>query len=61
MHVTASNPKFLSPEEVDSETIDKEKQILKAQVEDTDKPFQIIEKMIKRNPGQWIWTHGRWK
>ena len=22
---------------------------------------QIIEKMIKRNPGQWIWTHGRWK
>ena len=61
MHVTASNPKFLSPEEVDSETIDKEKQILKAQVEDTDKPFQIIEKMIKRNHGQRIWTHGRWK
>ena len=47
MHVTASNPKFLSPDEVDSETIDKEKQILKAQVEDTDKPFQIIEKMIE--------------
>ena len=22
---------------------------------------QIIEKMILRNPGQWIWTHGRWK
>ena len=22
---------------------------------------QIIENMIKRNPGQWIWTHGRWK
>ena len=22
---------------------------------------QIIEEMIKRNPGQWIWTHGRWK
>ena len=47
MHVTASNPKFLSPDEVDSQTIDKEKQILKAQVEDTDKPFQIIEKMIE--------------
>jgi len=47
MHVTASNPKFLSPDEVDSETIDKEKLILKAQVEDTDKPFQIIEKMIE--------------
>ena len=22
---------------------------------------QIIEDMIRRNPGQWIWTHGRWK
>ena len=20
-----------------------------------------IEKMVKRNPGQWIWTHSRWK
>ena len=22
---------------------------------------KVIETMIKRNPGQWIWTHGRWK
>ena len=22
---------------------------------------QIIEKMILRNPKQWIWTHDRWK
>ena len=22
---------------------------------------QIIEDMVRRNPGQWIWTHGRWK
>ena len=21
----------------------------------------VLEKMIKRNPGQWIWTHNRWK
>ena len=21
----------------------------------------ILEKMIERNPGQWIWTHNRWK
>ena len=27
----------------------------------TNKINQIIEKMILRNPGQWIWTHGRWK
>ena len=22
---------------------------------------RIIEKMILRNPGQWIWSHSRWK
>ena len=22
---------------------------------------KILEKMILRNPKQWIWTHGRWK
>ena len=22
---------------------------------------KVIEKMILRNPGQWIWTHSRWK
>ena len=22
---------------------------------------QVIEEMIRVNPGQWIWTHGRWK
>ena len=21
----------------------------------------VLEKMIKRSPGQWIWTHNRWK
>ena len=22
---------------------------------------KILEKMILKNPGQWIWTHDRWK
>ena len=22
---------------------------------------KVLEKMINRNPGQWIWTHNRWK
>ena len=22
---------------------------------------KILEEMIARNPGQWIWTHNRWK
>ena len=27
----------------------------------TNKLNQILEKMIIKNPGQWIWTHDRWK
>ena len=41
--------------------------IKKTGVPENDKKFitiqinQIIEDMVRRNPGQWIWTHGRWK
>ena len=27
----------------------------------TEELNKILEKMIERNPGQWIWTHNRWK
>ena len=27
----------------------------------TEKLNNVIEKMITKNPGQWIWTHNRWK
>ena len=27
----------------------------------TNRINNVIEKMIKENPGQWIWTHKRWK
>mgnify|MGYP001277968924 FL=1 len=30
-------------------------------IEITQKLNQILEKMIKKNPRQWIWTHNRWK
>ena len=26
-----------------------------------DKGFDFVEKMILKNPDQWIWTHDRWK
>ena len=41
--------------------------IKKTEVPENDKKLitiqinQIIEDMVRRNPGQWIWTHGRWK
>ena len=42
-------------------------QILNKEVSETNKLDlaiklnKIIEEMITRNPGQWIWTHNRWK
>ena len=33
----------------------------KNKLEITKKLNEILENMIKKNPGQWIWTHNRWK
>ena len=45
MHVAASNPLAISPEEIPEEIIIKEKELIEAQVSDADKPQEIIEKM----------------
>ena len=45
MHIAASNPLAISPEEISEEIISKEKEIIEAQVSDADKPQEIIEKM----------------
>ncbi len=46
MHIAASRPVCVSADEVDPELIEKEKQIFRAQAEDSGKPPEIIEKMI---------------
>ncbi len=46
MHIAASNPQYLSPEEVPAEEIEKEKEIYKEQLEKEGKPAEIIEKII---------------
>ena len=33
----------------------------KSKFEISKKLNQLLEKMIIRNPNQWIWTHDRWK
>lgn len=46
MHVAASNPQFINPEEVPLDLINHEKEIFKAQSADSGKPADIVEKMI---------------
>jgi len=47
MHVAAAGPQFLSVSEVDPQTLEREKQILREQSAASGKPADIIEKMIQ--------------
>jgi len=46
MHIAASNPQVIKPEEVSPEWIAREKEIFLAQSADSGKPADIIEKMV---------------
>jgi len=46
MHIAASNPEFISQKDVPADVVAKEKEILMAQVEESGKPAEIVEKMI---------------
>lgn len=46
MHVSWSQPMCLSEADVPSETLEKEKSILRAQAEESGKPADIVEKML---------------
>ncbi len=45
MHIAASNPPYISREDVSSETIEREKEIYRAQV--MNKPPQVVEKILE--------------
>jgi elongation factor Ts len=47
MHIAASNPIAVRPEDVPPETIAKEKEIYAAQARETGKPEQVIEKIVE--------------
>lgn len=47
MHVAASNPSVISPDEVDPASILKEKEVFRAQALQEGKPAPVVEKMIE--------------
>jgi elongation factor Ts len=46
MHVAALNPAYIKPDDVPADFLEKEKEILIAQVADSGKPADIVEKMV---------------
>ncbi|MFC3853497.1 translation elongation factor Ts [Salinispirillum marinum] len=47
MHVAAINPQFVSAEQVPQDVLEREKEVVRAQSESSDKPAEIIEKMVQ--------------
>jgi len=47
MHITATNPVGIRQEDVSKETIDKEKEIYRAQVLEMGKPEKIVDKIVE--------------
>ncbi|MGE7822939.1 translation elongation factor Ts [Paenibacillus sp. MDMC362] len=47
MHIAAANPKYVRREEVPTEELEKEKEILKNQALNEGKPEKIVEKMVE--------------
>ena len=47
MQVAAANPRYVSAEEIPAQEIEEEKEIIRAQLQDTKKPPQIIEKIVE--------------
>lgn len=47
MQIAAANPKFVRREDVSSEELEKEREILKAQALNEGKPEKIVEKMVE--------------
>ncbi len=52
MHIAASNPRYLSKEEVPGEDIEKEREILTKQALAEGKPEHIVEKMVEGRLGK---------
>ena len=51
MHIAAADPKWVRREDVPAEAIDKERAIYRAQMENTGKPAQVLDKIIEGKLG----------
>ena len=51
MHIAAADPKWVRREEVPAEAVDKEKGIYRAQMENTGKPANVLDKIVEGKLG----------
>ena len=51
MHIAAADPKWVRREDVPAEAVEKEKGIYRAQMENTGKPANVLEKIVEGKLG----------
>ncbi|WP_067838519.1 translation elongation factor Ts [Amphibacillus sediminis] len=54
MHIAAVNPRFVSRDAVDADTVEKEREVLKQQALNEGKPEKIVEKMVEGRLGKFF-------
>jgi elongation factor Ts len=47
MQIAAASPKYISSQEISAEEIEREKEIIRAQLKDTKKPPEILERIVQ--------------
>lgn len=47
MHIAAAKPKYVSSEEIPERELEEEKEVIREQLKDTNKPAEIIEKIVQ--------------
>jgi elongation factor Ts len=52
MHIAAANPKYVSSDEIPEETIKEEKDIILEQLKDSNKPPEILDKIVQGKLGK---------
>jgi len=52
MHIAAANPQYVSSEEIPADILDQEKDIIRDQFKDSDKPAEIVDKIVTGKLGK---------
>lgn len=52
MHIAAANPKYVSSEEIPEDVLNQEKEIIREQFKDSNKPPQVIDKIVQGKLGK---------
>jgi len=54
MHIAAANPRFISPEDIPSEILEEEREIIREQFKDSNKPPEIIDRIVEGKLGKFF-------